>query len=163
MIYDPHHVPYGSLNLHPEMWYEFQKNDHLIEIATSVKKVLDDGMEASVQSIVLDDLAFEATINTEIPTCLVRGYSKAHWAGVAICILAHCRMMHDLADYYMSNPSHTGVIRFMKTPYDNKPYLPENIVREVNKNGIKEKWVIKGSKPIIEATKEASIDQLNLF
>jgi hypothetical protein len=123
-------------------------------------------MEATVQSGPLDLFAFEATINTDIHGCLVPQYSKAHWTGMAVCILAHCRMDHDLTDYYMSNPNHVGGIKFMKTPYDNEAYLPENVAQTYDKNGIKGINVLRSS---LRSTSEVILpvvieqSQLSLF
>lgn len=120
MTTDPHFVPYGSLNLHPQMWVEFQKSVHMSDLSTAVKKIVDENQVAVVPDLLLENMSFEATWGTEISASLVPGYSGSHWSGLAICIMSHSMM---------ENFPEEQVTRFYKSPYNNEAYLPENIVK----------------------------------
>lgn len=133
MIFDPHNMVYGGLNLHPEHWCELQKHERLLALVEKVKEIFEQELVAVVNNSVLDEIAFESTFNIELNSELVNmGWYDGHYAGIALCILTHGAMEHfNEKDQFpwQCHYEQTGKTRFSKSPHDNLAYLPENVNR----------------------------------
>src|ERR1035437_1224650 len=95
MIQDPHYMPYGSMNLNSEHWCELEKNEKLLKLVEQVKSIFDQELVAIINNSVLDEIAFEATWNTELDSEFVnQEFYNGHYAGYVICLLTHGAMEH---------------------------------------------------------------------
>jgi hypothetical protein len=119
VVIDPHYVPYGNLNLHIEMWDHMQKLESYKSLTESIKGIIEQDLVAVIKNSILEEMAFESIVGTDIASCLVPSYSSSHWCSLGLSILAH-------AAFEVSKEE--GVTRFQKSLYDNEAYLPENIV-----------------------------------
>ena len=164
MIIDPFYVPHGSLNLHPEHWRELQKNEKLLSLVETVKGIYDQELVAVISNSFLDEIAFEATWDTELRSDLVNeGWYNGHYAGIALCILSHGAMEYVNCDERYPRQHHydsKSKTRFWKSEHDNFPYLPENIVTVPDKNNRWGKSALKTAKPVVEVVQP---QQFSLF
>ena len=170
MICDPHHVPYGKINLDKEMWREIRNNSQALELSNKIKAITENNQVAVITKKVLQELSFESTINTEIPSCLIPYNSSFHWSAVALCMMSHCSMEYfNRLDYEVRTGSETDIenVRFFKSLFDNVPYYDDFIVSVPDPTCRWGKYVLKDSitKELIVRTVviEPEISQLNLF
>lgn len=119
ITYDPHDDSFIAKNLREEEWFVYRQDTRTLNLAESIKEIINQGLVAKIKSTELYDLGLEIAFKAAIPAILLQPpWHGEHWAGLALCMLTHA---------YMEPNESEQVTRFYKSPYNQEPMYYDNV------------------------------------
>lgn len=138
MITDPHYIPYGSLNLDSDLWRQCKRDKRMKELSERLIEIFFENSTAVIPKPYLEDLGFDLAAECGQSYERLKFTEHWHWSSISLCILSHGCYEDE------------GVqIRFSKSEYEGRAYLPENIKKISDPTCRWGKNVLKDSKPVV--------------